>query len=167
MLEEFSNCQFVHHWRWGGRTISLEEVAKVGGYNAFLQSSLPDRLRAYDPSTETFESSHHVFGTAFPRGFALEILQVFSCPPVVAYKFRHWGYMEGPFKGHAPTGERVELYGVSIVEVDESMRIEKLEFMHHDAAELFAGLLKGPVLKEFESDTSPKSSLHCPFLKEV
>ncbi|XP_043718892.1 pathogen-related protein-like [Telopea speciosissima] len=147
----------------GGRPMSLEEVAKVGGYNAFLQTSLANRLHAYDPSTETAESSHHAFGTAFPRGFVLEILQVFSGPPVVAFKFRHWGYMEGPFKGHAPTGERVDLYGVGIVEVDESMRVEKLEFIY-DAGELLAGLLKGP-LKDSESDTSANSSLHCPFLK--
>ncbi|KAJ4951045.1 hypothetical protein NE237_027877 [Protea cynaroides] len=147
-----------------GKPMSMEELEKVGGYNVFLQSSLPDRLRAYDPSTETSESSHHTFASAFPRGFALETLEVYSGPPKIAFKFRHWGYMEGPFKGHAPTGEKVELYGVGIAEVDESMRMVKLEFIY-DAGELLAGLLKGPILKEFESDTSSSSSLNCPFLK--
>ncbi|KAJ4951531.1 hypothetical protein NE237_028363 [Protea cynaroides] len=150
----------------GGKPLSMEELQKVGGYNAFLQSSLADRLRAYDPSTETSKSSHHKFASAFPRGFALEILEVYSGPPKIAFKFRHWGYMEGPFKGHAPTGEKVELSGISITEVDESLRIVKLEFIY-DAGELLAGLLKGPVSKEFESDTSPSSSLNCPFLKGV
>lgn len=95
----------------------VEEVGKLGGYNAFLRTSLPDSLRAYNTSTETPMSSHQTFTTTFPRGFASEILQVYSGPPVIAYKFSHWAYMEGPFKGHVPTGEKVELYGISIVEV--------------------------------------------------
>lgn len=74
-------------------------------------------MRLYDPAKETRESSHRIFTTTFPRGFALEILQVYSGPPVIAYKFRHWAYMEGPFKGHPPTGELVELFGVAIFEV--------------------------------------------------
>lgn len=57
------------------------------------------------------------FVTAFPRGFALEVLEVYSGPPNIVYKFRHWGFMEGPFKGHAPTGEMVELYGVAVFKV--------------------------------------------------
>ncbi|XP_042520915.1 pathogen-related protein-like [Macadamia integrifolia] len=150
----------------GGKPMSLEEIGKVGGYRAFWQTSLGDRLRAYDPSSETPESYQETFKTTFPRGFALEILQVYSGPPVIAYKFRHWGYMEGPFKNHPPTGEKVELYGVGIVEVDESMLIEKVEFFY-DAGELLAGLLKGPILEGFGYDTSPNSSLGCPFLKGV
>lgn len=66
---------------------------------------------------ETADSSHRIFTTAFPRGFALEILQVYSGPPFIVYKFRHWGFMEGPFKEHASTGEKVELYGMAIFEV--------------------------------------------------
>jgi hypothetical protein len=96
----------------------LEEIGKLGGgYNPLLQTSLPEKFRAYNPDGETAESSHRTFTTTFPRGFALEILHVYSGPPVIVYKFRHWGYVEGPFKGHAPTGERVELYGLAIFEV--------------------------------------------------
>jgi hypothetical protein len=83
----------------------------------YVQTSLPEKFRAYNPDGETAESSHRTFTTTFPRGFALEILHVYSGPPVIVYKFRHWGYVEGPFKGHAPTGERVELYGMAIFEV--------------------------------------------------
>lgn len=36
---------------------------------------------------------------------------------MIVYKFRHWGFMEGPFKGHEPTGEIVELFGMSVFEV--------------------------------------------------
>ena len=74
-------------------------------------------MRGYNPAEENADSSHVAFTTTFPRGFALEVIQVYSGPPLIVYKFRHWGYMEGPFKGHAPTGEIVEFYGISIVEV--------------------------------------------------
>ena len=82
-----------------------------------LQTSLPENFRGYDPYKETAESSHKSFTTTFPRGFALEVVHVYSGPPVIVYKFRHWGYMEGPFKDHAPTGELVQFYGMAVFEV--------------------------------------------------
>ncbi|MBA0797871.1 hypothetical protein Gohar_008527, partial [Gossypium harknessii] len=88
---------------------SLEKLG--GGYNPQLQTSLPEELRCYDPEKETDESSHKAFVTTFPRGFAFEVLKVYTGPPEIVLKFRHWGYNEGPFKGHAPTGDLVEFYG--------------------------------------------------------
>lgn len=128
-----------------------------GGYNFFLQTSLPKNLRVYDPAAETFDSSHVAFTTTFPRGFAIEILQVYSGPPTIVYKFRHWGYMEGPFMGHTPTGERVELFGIGIFEVNEEMKIEKVEIFL-DRGELLGGLIKGG---EASAATSSSS---CPFI---
>ena len=108
----------VYNWTTGRKTLTLEEKRKLGGgYNSLLQTSLPEKLRCYNPAEETADSSHRAFTTAFPRGFALEILHVYSGPPMIVYKFRHWGYMEGPFKGHAPTGEMVQLFGMAIFEV--------------------------------------------------
>lgn len=104
--------------RAGRKPITLEEKRKLGGgYNSFMQTSLPEKYRGYNPAEETVESSHIAFTKAFPRGFALEVVHVYSGPPVIVYKFRHWGYMEGPFKSHAPTGDLVELYGIAIFEV--------------------------------------------------
>lgn len=144
----------------GRAPLTMEGVAKIGGgYNMFLQTSLPEELRLYDPSKETAETAHKAFTTTFPRGFAVEILQVYSGPPVIAYKFRHWGYMEGPFKGHAPTGELVEFYGISILELNEEMKIVKVEFFY-DRGELLAGLMKG--VSSGESTSGLSSS--CPFL---
>lgn len=108
----------LHTQLLGRKGVTLEEKRKLGGgYNSLLQTSLPQKFRGYNPAEETVDSSHRAFTTAFPRGFALEILQVYSGPPAIVYKFRHWGFMEGPFKGHAPTGEMVELFGMSIFEV--------------------------------------------------
>ncbi|GJZ09756.1 pathogen-related protein-like protein [Tanacetum coccineum] len=100
-----------------GKPVTPQDVTKIGGgYNMFLQTSLPEKLRVYNYKEETVDTAHTLFITTFPRGFAVEILQVYSGPPVIAYKFKHWGYMEGPFKGHPPTGELVEMFGVSTLE---------------------------------------------------
>ncbi|XP_021739933.1 pathogen-related protein-like [Chenopodium quinoa] len=147
----------------GRKPLTLKEVGEMGGgYNGFLQTSLPEELRLYDPAKETRESAHHLFRTAFPRGFAFEILQVYSGPPVIAYKFRHWAYMEGPFKGHPPTGELVELFGCAIFEVDEQMRIIKVEFFY-DRGELLSALTKGTKVEGSDADMK----MGCPFLSKT
>ena len=101
--------------------MNLEDVGKIGGgYNMFLQTSLPEKLRLYNPSDENVDTAQKIFTTTFPRGFVLDVLEVYSGPPVIAYKFRHWGYMEGPFKGQPPTGEIVQMIGVSTFEVNNN-----------------------------------------------
>jgi predicted ester cyclase len=100
--------------------LSGEETLSMGSYNALLETSMPAELCPkgyYNSKEETFESSHDVFRLAFPRGFAWEVLEVYSGPPAVAFKFRHWGHMEGNFKGHAPTGEKVEFIGTAVLKV--------------------------------------------------
>ena len=89
----------------------------MGSYNALLKSSLPEEFKYYKAEEESFESSHDVFKSAFPRGFAWEVISVYSGPPQIAFKFRHWGFFEGPFKGHAPTGEIAQFYGLAILKV--------------------------------------------------
>ncbi|XP_058188955.1 pathogen-related protein-like [Rhododendron vialii] len=147
----------------GRKGISLEELRNLGGgYNSLLQTSLPDKFRCYNPAEETVDSAHKAFTTAFPRGFALEILQVYSGPPVIVYKFRHWAFMEGPFKGNAPTGEMVEFYGMSIFELDEHSKIVRVEFFY-DRGELLGGLMKGKA----GDDSASEMSSSCPFLKNT
>ncbi|KAJ0086009.1 hypothetical protein Patl1_08040 [Pistacia atlantica] len=147
----------------GRKAITLEVKRKLGGgYNSFMQTSLPEEFRCYNPAEETADSSHVAFTTAFPRGFALEIVQVYSGPPQIIYKFRHWGYKEGPFKGHAPTGELVELFGIAIFQMDEEMKIVKVEFFL-DRGELLGGLMKGARLDSGNEEVA----LSCPFLKNT
>ncbi|KAK2659306.1 hypothetical protein Ddye_005839 [Dipteronia dyeriana] len=144
----------------GRKAVTLEEKRKLGGgYNTFMQTSLPEEYRCYNPANETVESSHVAFTTAFPRGFALEVLKVYSGPPVIVYKFRHWGYMEGPFKGHAPTEELVQLFGIAVFELDEQMKIVKVEFFL-DRGELLGGLMKGYKMNSY----SQEEALSCPVL---
>ncbi|OAY23625.2 pathogen-related protein [Manihot esculenta] len=147
----------------GRKPVTLEGITRLGGgYNIFMQTSLPVKLRAYDPEKETVDTAHVAFTTAFPRGFAFEVLQVYSGPPVIVYKFRHWAYMEGPFKGYAPTGELVELYGLSTVEVDEDMKIGKVE-LFFNGGELLGGLMRGGTMDDSTADAASS----CPLLKSA
>jgi hypothetical protein len=82
-----------------------------------MASSLRDEHQHYKSSQETFDSSHEIFRAVFPDGFAWEVLAVYSGPPVVTFKFRHWGVMKGSFKGHEPTGEVAESFGVCVATV--------------------------------------------------
>lgn len=159
------NIEKFTHSVNGSRGIPIEELRKIGSYNQFLQTSLPENLRAYDPSKYTLETAQTAFLTTFPRGFAIEILEVYSAvAPKIAYKFRHWSFMEGPFQGHAPTGELVEIFGIGIFTVDESMRVEKVEFFY-DGGELIAQLLKGPLIDGFDAcKDGSDSGTSCPFL---
>ncbi|KAI3723965.1 hypothetical protein L2E82_35729 [Cichorium intybus] len=147
----------------GRKPKTPEEVAEIGGgYNMFLQTSLPKKLRLYNPADETVDTAHELFTTTFPRGFAMEIIQVYSGPPVIAFQFRHWGYMEGPFKGHPPTGEIVELFGVNIMELDEEFKVIKMEFFY-DRGELLAGLFKGGGATAIGDSATIEGSSSCPF----
>jgi hypothetical protein len=101
----------------GGPARTGEETLAVGSYNALLASPILASTGAYDAAKETFASSHDLFRSAFPRGLAWEVLKVYSGPPVIVFKFRHWGHMEGPYKGHAATGEKVEFHGVAVLKV--------------------------------------------------
>ncbi|KAJ3701776.1 hypothetical protein LUZ61_005481 [Rhynchospora tenuis] len=152
----------------GRKPFSAKETLEIGSYNVLLGSSLPDDMLAYKSSDETFESSHDVFRSAFPRGFAWEVMAVYSGPPVITFKFRHWGHMEGSFKGHAPTGQVVEMFGVAIVKVDDKLRAEDIEIFY-DPGELLAGLIKDPKVAATETTASAPASTHtglsCPVLR--
>ncbi|KAL7262925.1 hypothetical protein ACSBR1_001150 [Camellia fascicularis] len=151
----------------GRKPLTLEEIAQKlgGGYNPLLQTSLPEEFQLYNIDEETAESSHQVFTTTFPRGFAIEVLQVYSGPPVIVFKFRHWGFMEGPFKGYAPTGEKIELYGMAIFELNEESKVVKVEFFY-DRGELLGGLVKGGHGGASDSSTNEMLS-SCPFMKST
>ncbi|MBA0606360.1 hypothetical protein Godav_018839 [Gossypium davidsonii] len=144
----------------GREGLKGEEALKMGSYNALLKNSLPKEFQYYKADEESFESSHEAFRSAFPRGFAWEVIHVYSGPPLIPFKFRHWGIFEGPFKGHAPTGETVEFYGIATVKVDEGLKVEEVE-VYYDPAQLFGGLLKAHPISISSSPTHHASA--CPF----
>jgi hypothetical protein len=106
----------------GNEWASAADIAEHGSYNILIGDS-----PFYRREDETFASQHHVFHTALPGGFFWEVLEVLTPPPVITFRWRHWGDFTGEYKGHAPTGERLEMFGMSIARVDDQLRLTEVE----------------------------------------
>lgn len=106
----------------GGEWFDSAAVADRGSYNLLIGDN-----PYYDGANEDFDSSHRVFHTALPGGFFWEVLDVLSPPPTVTFTWRHWGVFDGEYKGFQPTGETVELFGISVARVDDELRVVELE----------------------------------------
>jgi hypothetical protein len=106
----------------GGVDYTAADLSAQGTYNLFMADS-----EHYKASEESFESSAKVFHTTFTQGFPWEVLEVFSGPPNVTFKWRHWGHFNGQYKDYAPTGETVEIIGMSIAKVTDDLKIVSLE----------------------------------------
>lgn len=77
----------------GGPPQTAEHMLKVGTYNAIIA---PNEF--YDPSNSDFASSHKTFKRMMPT-FAWEVMEVFSGPPKVVFRWRHWGVMKNDYVG--------------------------------------------------------------------
>jgi len=77
----------------GGPNIPGPEMVRVGTYNALLSKS-----QYYDPEQNSYEDSHRTFKRMMPT-FAWEVLEVYSGPPTVAFRWRHWGEMKLDYVG--------------------------------------------------------------------
>lgn len=106
----------------GGPTYTAQHVADRGTYNLFLGDT-----EQYQSTAESLDSSVETFHKAFPDGFLWELVEVLAGPPNVALKWRHWGAFQGPFKEHPPTGETIEIVGVTIARVTDDLKIVSLE----------------------------------------
>ena len=106
----------------GGQEYTATDLSAQGTYNLFMADS-----EHYKASAESFESSHQIFHSTFPQGFPWEVLEVYSGPPNVTFKWRHWGHFYGAYKDYAPTGETVEIIGISVARVTDDLRIISLE----------------------------------------
>ncbi len=77
----------------GGPPQTAEHMLKVGTYNAIIASN-----EYYSPATSDFAQSHKTFKRMMPT-FAWEVLEVYSGPPKVAFRWRHWGEMKNDYVG--------------------------------------------------------------------
>lgn len=68
-------------------------MLKVGTYNALITGN-----QYHDPEKNDFEDSHKAFKRMMPT-FAWEVKEVYSGPPVVVFRWRHWGVMKGDYVG--------------------------------------------------------------------
>jgi hypothetical protein len=72
---------------------TADHMLKVGTYNAIIA---PNDF--YSPENSDFSSSHKTFKRMMPA-FAWEVIEVYSGPPVVAFRWRHWGEMKSDYVG--------------------------------------------------------------------
>jgi hypothetical protein len=135
----------------GGEEFTAADVSAQGTYNLFMANS-----EHYKASEESFESSAKLFHTTFPQGFPWEVLEVYSGPPTVTFKWRHWGHFQGAYKDYAPTGETVEIIGLSIAHVTDDLKIISME--HYFDNTMFLEKLTGG--GKVASETQQKG---CPF----
>ena len=73
----------------GGPNLPADYMLKSGTYNAILRKG----NEYYDPRQNDISQSHKSFKHMMPT-FAWEVLEVYSGPPKVAFRWRHWGYMK-------------------------------------------------------------------------
>lgn len=77
----------------GGPPQTGEHMLEVGTYNAIISAN-----PWYSPKHSDFASSHKTFKRMMPT-FAWEVVEVYSGPPVVAFRWRHWGIMKEDYVG--------------------------------------------------------------------
>lgn len=145
----------------GGEEYSVDDMLRLGTYNALIGET------AYYSSKNTdFEESHSAFRDSMPGGFSWEATEVFSGPPVVTYKWRHWGRMTGTLRCHtgphstieAPaTGQTIQLHGMGIAHVTDEFKITKLE-IYYDPNEIMAQMVGSsgvcPVMHSTQHETT-------------
>lgn len=134
----------------GGPEYSAQDLVERGTYNLFIAEN-----KHYSPTAETFESSGKIFHSTFPNGFLWELTEVLAGPPKVTFKWRHWGTFSGPYKGHEPTGEVVEIYGVTVAEVTDDLKIVSMEHFF-DNSTFLSKLTSGGCPFHSESKTEEK-----------
>ncbi|KAG4030150.1 hypothetical protein MFRU_013g01730 [Monilinia fructicola] len=145
----------------GSAPVTGEYMLRVGTYNAILTSN-----EYYSPEKSDFSSSHKTFKRMMPT-FAWEVLEVYSGPPVVSFKWRHWGIMKNDYVGVNDKGEKVtvpahggtiDIQGVAIAKVDAAVRLQSVEIFY-DPFEMFRQIAKKADLKKTELPSNSKEDL--------
>ncbi|KAK6598462.1 hypothetical protein H4I95_09072 [Botrytis cinerea] len=153
----------------GSAPITGEYMLKVGTYNAIIPSN-----EYYSPEKSDFSSSHKTFKRMMPT-FAWEVLEVYSGPPTVSFKWRHWGIMKNDYVGVNDKGEKVtitshggtiDIQGVGIAKVDSAIAnksdVKKIELPKGSKDDLTT-LLHGEGYAA-EQPEAAVASTGCPFM---
>ncbi|KEQ64591.1 uncharacterized protein M437DRAFT_14706, partial [Aureobasidium melanogenum CBS 110374] len=141
---ELSDWRTIDHAKYsfainGGPGQTGEHMLKVGTYNAIIAPN-----EYYSPMYSDFASSHKTFKRMMPT-FAWEVLEVYSGPPKVAFKWRHWGTMKNDYVGFNDKGEKVtakahggaiDITGITIATVDDAVRLQDVN-TYFDPLEMF------------------------------
>lgn len=115
----------------GGPRVDAQLMADEGPYN-LLVGETPE----YSAKLNTFADSNKIWSKTFPDGFAWEVLEVLAGPPTVTFKWRHFGEFNGEYIDkdgvtHKGTGEMVDLIGLCIAKVSETLQVESLDVYYN------------------------------------
>jgi hypothetical protein len=127
---------------------------QVGTYNAIIPPN-----EYYDPTFSDFASSHKTFKRMMPT-FAWEVLEVYSPPPVVAFRWRHWGVMKNDYVGINNCGEKVtakahggviDIQGVTVASVNDKVQLQGVRTWF-DPMDMFRQIAPDGVVKKESVD---------------
>ena len=139
--------------RNGQEKFGAAEMIEQGTYNVLI-----GQTNYYDSKATGFEESHSMFKKCLGEGFAWEVLEVYSSPPTVTFKWRHFGRMTDSFTGRSlsghlyevpPTNKLIELFGMCKATVNEQYQIQDLQ-VFYDPNQLFAQLTEISPFAPFE-----------------
>lgn len=150
----------------GGCPANSQLLADIGPYNLLIGDTYE-----YSASKLTYEESNANFGATFADGYAWECLEVLSGPPMVTFKWRHFGKYSGTFTDknglkHKGTGEMLNLIGLCVAKVNSSLVIESLD-IYYNPSDLLIPLMAGKVdgdtrvIRGDETDRKPKATTLC------
>ena len=140
-----------------GKELDANEIIERGSYNSLLKDISKE---VYDSEGQTFDSSQDLFRNAFEEGFGWELLEVFSGPPKVAFLWRHWGKFTGEYKGRKGDGEVIEMYGFTVVTVNDDFKLTRVEI--YFKPEGFLRCLEGKVSPDDEFQGKSLFGSCCP-----
>ncbi|KAF2262417.1 hypothetical protein CC78DRAFT_561338 [Lojkania enalia] len=146
---------------------SAAYMLQVGTYNAIISPN-----EYYSPEYSDFGSSHKTFKRMMPT-FAWEVLEVYSGPPTVAFRWRHWGVMKNDYVGFNNKGEKVtakahggliDIQGVTVATVDDKVRLQAVRTWF-DPMDVFRQIaLDGAVTKDaVDKMGAQTAAAGCPF----
>ncbi|KAI8577208.1 hypothetical protein K450DRAFT_191624 [Umbelopsis ramanniana AG] len=142
---------------------TIDEMLEMGTYNALIGDT-----ELYKASESDFSDSHKLFKRAMGT-FSWEVLEVYSGPPTVAFKWRHWGKMTGDLSVKLGNGKKLEAaasnevcesFGVTVAKVNDKFEIEELETFY-DPNLLMKQLAKNR--KDENGEVIQTTSGKCPF----
>lgn len=144
----------------GGEPEGAEAMLKVGTYNAIIAAN-----EYYSPEYSDFASSHKTFKRMMPT-FAWEVLEVYSGPPTVSFRWRHWGQMKNDYVGINNKGEKVtakahggpiDVQGVTVATVNEKLQLQSVRTWF-DPMDMFRQIAPNGVVKKEDvpKDLSPE-----------
>tara|TARA_R110002003_G_scaffold2646_3_gene24523 strand:- start:6395 stop:6964 length:570 start_codon:yes stop_codon:yes gene_type:complete len=101
--------------------------------------------------------------------FAWEVLEVYSGPPTVSFRWRHWGVMKNDYVGFNNKAEKVtakahggpiDIQGVTVATVNDKVQLQSVRTWF-DPMDMFRQIAPNGVVKKEEVDTtlSPAEAL--------